>query len=194
MNVLIMIVGACVISCGSRIIRIHVPSCRSTVSRIKIIKGIYFSRMFTIIRSISTKFDFNFNPVNQNRKEITLKGIFCIYCTMRNSSQNDKRQNQRQQMPPNESAKLFKMFFLKGINFNPFCFGKVKGCKGSKQNRRIEEGESLMGRDNSGDNTKHNHNKQMSPHKKSNILKRFNHDKIRSFSHPHCTTKRVKSL
>jgi hypothetical protein len=207
---LVIFKGIFLIMCGTRIIakiikmisgrtnhsRIGHPRRRTCMAPIIFSSRIVHHFFMRIIRSISIKFDFNFDPVNQNRKEIKFKctGYIYFYCSMRNGFKNKIRKCQRQQMTPNEFAKFFKVFFINNVNFNPFCFGKVKRSKSEQQNRRIEEGEGLIGQKNRGANTNHQNNKHITPHKKNNILKHFNHDEFSNLSYVYCTTKKVKVL
>jgi hypothetical protein len=151
--------------------------------------------MAIIVYKINTfKFDFNFDPVNKNRTD---EERGCIDPRNMAFYQNIRRKNKtnnRQQMTPNKGRKLFKMFFLKGINFNPSCFGKIKGRKCREQNRRIEEIYLFIDIKNMGSNTKHHHNKKMTPHKKNNILKHLNHDEFSNLSCIYSNTKKVKVL
>ena len=67
------------------------------------------------------------------------------------------------------------------------------GCLGAAINTRALE-RQLQILKNMGCNAKNRHDKQMTPHKKSNILKHLNHDEFSNLSYVYCNTKKVKVL
>ncbi len=149
----------------------------------------WIAGIIRFIRSFSCFQPVNSNCSNEKRDCIDPRNMsFCQHVCCK------EKTNKRQQMTPNEGSKLFKVFFLNYVNFNPFCFGKIKGRKSEQQNRRIEEGEGLIGQKNRGANTKHQDNKHMTPHKITDFLKRCNHDKCSNSSYLHYSIKKVNCL
>lgn len=192
------------ITCGSRVIskivkmigrgtrhcRIRHPCRRACIAPIvfsfRVIRHLFMS----IIRSLTSFFTLKGIKENSQHRYNNCS----LY--IRNTSGNQNRKNQtdnsqRQQMTPNKFSKLFKVFFLYDVNFNPFCFGEITGCKSRNQNRRIDKGDGSTGQKNRSANTNHDHKKHMTPYQITQYFQSFNHDNFSNSSYLNCTTNRL---
>lgn len=193
------------ITCGSRVIskivkmigrgtrhcRIRHPCRRACIAPIvfsfRVIRHLFMS----IIRAISTKFDLNFEPVNSNCSDEKISRINPRNMSFYQNVCCKEKTNDHQQMTPNKFSKLFKVFFLYDVNFNPFCFGEITGCKSRNQNRRIDKGDGSTGQKNRSANTNHDHKKHMTPYQITQYFQSFNHDNFSNSSYLNCTTNRL---